>query len=125
LAGFGIFNVLTMSVLEKTKEIAILRSMGYSRGDIARIFLWQGAGIAAGGIVAGWVMGALMTLTISKVPIKLRGVIRADYLIVDWSIWHYVIAGVLATIAVLFAAYTPARRAAKLEPVAILRGTSQ
>ena len=38
LAGFGIFNVLTMSVLSKIKEIAILRSMGYRRQDIARFF---------------------------------------------------------------------------------------
>ena len=43
LAGFGIFNVLTMSVLAKIKEIAILRSMGYRRSDISWIFLWQGA----------------------------------------------------------------------------------
>jgi hypothetical protein len=39
LAGFGIFNVMTMSVLAKVKEIAILRSMGYRRGDISAIFL--------------------------------------------------------------------------------------
>ena len=42
LAGFGIFNVLTMSVLSKIKEIAILRSMGYRARDISSIFLWQG-----------------------------------------------------------------------------------
>ncbi len=53
LAGFGIFNVLTMSVLAKIKEIAILRSMGYRRIDIGAIFLWQGALIAAAGSVAG------------------------------------------------------------------------
>jgi len=47
LAGFGIFNVLTLSVLSKVKEIAILRSMGYRRKDISAIFLWQGAIIAA------------------------------------------------------------------------------
>src|SRR5260370_9046746 len=47
LAGFGIFNVLTMSVLSKVREIAILRSMGYRRIDISAIFLWQGALFAA------------------------------------------------------------------------------
>lgn len=47
LAGFGIFNILTLMVLEKVREIAILRSMGYRRGDISAIFLWQGLLIAA------------------------------------------------------------------------------
>ncbi len=42
LAGFGIFNVLTMSVLAKIKEIAILRSMGYRRIDISCDFLVAG-----------------------------------------------------------------------------------
>jgi lipoprotein-releasing system permease protein len=125
LAGFGIFNVLTMSVLEKTKEISILRSMGFSRRDIAKIFLWQGLGVAVGGILMGWLLGAALTVIISLVPIRLRGVIRADHLIVDWALWHYLAAAVLAAFAVLIAAYTPARRAARLEPVAILRGTSQ
>src|SRR5205823_7135146 len=40
LAGFGIFNVLTMSVLAKIKEIAILRSMGYRRVDSGPILFW-------------------------------------------------------------------------------------
>ena len=55
LAGFGIFNVLTMTVLSKIKEIAILRSIGYSRRDISAIFLWQGALIAALGSILGCV----------------------------------------------------------------------
>src|SRR5437764_15034307 len=61
LAGFGIFNVLTMSVLAKIKEIAILRSMGYRRIDISAIFLWQGALIAVAGSIFGCLLGALMT----------------------------------------------------------------
>ena len=62
LAGFGIFNVLTMSVLSKIKEIAILRSMGYRARDISAIFLWQGAMIALAGSLVGCLMGALFHL---------------------------------------------------------------
>src|SRR5438128_10643465 len=69
LAGFGIFNVLTMSVLSKVREIAILRSMGYRRIDISAVFLWQGALIAAAGSLMGCVLGALLTWGISHVPI--------------------------------------------------------
>ncbi len=61
LAGFGIFNVLTMSVLSKVKEIAILRSMGYRRNDISAIFLWQGAMIAVAGAFLGCLAGAVLT----------------------------------------------------------------
>ncbi len=68
LAGFGIFNVLTMSVLSKVKEIAILRSMGYRRIDISAIFLWQGALIAAVGSLLGCLLGAVMTWGVSQIP---------------------------------------------------------
>jgi len=67
LAGFGIFNVLTMSVLSKVREIAILRSMGYRRIDISAIFLWQGALIAGVGSLLGCILGALLTWGISHV----------------------------------------------------------
>src|SRR5438552_15905756 len=61
LAGFGIFNVLTMSVLAKITEIAILHSMGYRWIDISSIFLWQSALIAAAGSFLGCLLGALIT----------------------------------------------------------------
>jgi lipoprotein-releasing system permease protein len=124
LAGFGIFNVLTMSVLAKVKEIAILRSMGYRRIDISAIFLWQGAIIAAAGSVVGCLMGALMTWGVSRIPIRIRGLLYADHFLVVWDWHHYLWATVLAIIAVFIASYVPARRAAQLPPVATLRGSS-
>ena len=125
LSGFGIFNVLSLSVMQRTKEIAILRSMGYERSDIAAIFLWQGACVAVVGIVLGSGLGALLTFIISKIPVNFRGILRTDYFIVEWSVYHYVIAALLAAVAVFIASYVPARRAARLEPVDTLRGTGQ
>ena len=124
LAGFAIFNVLTMSVLSKVKEIAILRSMGYRRNDISAIFLWQGAMIAAAGAVLGCLAGALLTWSVSQIPIRVRGLIVADHFLVAWNWHHYFLATVLAVIAVFIASYVPARRAAHLPPVATLRGAS-
>ncbi len=124
LAGFGIFNVLTMSVLAKVKEIAILRSMGYRRGDISAIFLWQGAMIAAAGSLLGCTAGALLTWAVSQIPIRVRGLIVADHFLVAWDWRHYFWATVLAIIAVFIASYVPARRAAHLPPVSTLRGAS-
>jgi lipoprotein-releasing system permease protein len=124
LAGFGIFNVLTMSVLSKIKEIAILRSMGYRARDISAIFLWQGAMIAVMGSIIGCLFGALFTWGVSLIPIQVRGLIYANHFPVTWNWRHYLLATVLAIIAVFIASYVPARRAALLAPVATLRGSS-
>ncbi len=123
LAGFGIFNVLTMSVLAKIKEIAILRSMGYRRIDISSIFLWQGAMIAAAGSLLGCLLGALMTWGMSHIPIRLRGLLYTNYFVVTWDWRHYVFATLLAILAVFIASYVPARRAAQLPPVVTIRGS--
>jgi lipoprotein-releasing system permease protein len=124
LAGFGIFNVLTMTVLSKVKEIAILRSMGYRRRDISAIFLWQGGLIAAAGALIGCGVGALLSWGMSKIPIHLRGLLSTDYFVVAWDWRHYLWAILLAAISVTIASYVPARRAAQLPPVATLRGSS-
>jgi lipoprotein-releasing system permease protein len=123
LAGFGIFNVLTMSVLSKVKEIAILRSMGYRRFDISAIFLWQGALIAAAGSLLGCLLGAIMTWGVSHIPIRIRGLLYADHFLVTWDWRHYVFATLLALLAVFIASYVPARRAAELPPVVTIRGS--
>src|SRR5260370_35938177 len=89
LAGFGIFNVLTMSVLAQIKEIALLRSMGYRRIDISAIFLWERALIAVGGVLLGWLRRVIIYWGGSHIPIRIRGLPYTDYFLVtcDWR--HY------------------------------------
>ncbi len=125
ISGLGMFNTLAMIVMEKTKEIAILRSMGYTRRDISRIFLLQGAIVLVIGTVLGWAFGAGVTYGVSQLPIRIRGIFTTDSFVVAWSIWHYVAATVTAAVVVFTASLIPARRAAKLEPGDIIRGTSQ
>ncbi len=78
ISGLGMFNTLAMIVIEKTKEIAILRSMGYTRNDITRIFLWLGAIVLVIGTIGGWALGYGLTYGVSKYPIKIRGIFPAD-----------------------------------------------
>jgi lipoprotein-releasing system permease protein len=125
LSGFGIFNVLSLSVMQRTKEIAILRSMGYEKADISAIFLWQGAFVALAGILLGSALGAFMTFIISRIPVHFRGILRTDYFIVEWSPIHYLRSALVAAIAVFIASYVPARRASRLAPIETLRGTGQ
>lgn len=125
ISGLGMFNTLAMIVIEKTKEIAILRSMGYTRQDISRIFIWLGAIVLVIGTVSGWGFGYGVTCAVERLPIRIRGIFTTDHFVVAKSIWHYVAATVTATVVVMTAAIIPARRAAKLEPGDIIRGTSQ
>ncbi len=125
IAGLAMFNTLAMIVMEKTKEIAILRSMGYTRDDISRIFIWQAVIVLGIGTVMGWGLGAGVTYAVSQTPIRIRGIFATDHFIVAWSIWHYVAATLTAVVMVLTASLVPARRAARLEPGDVIRGTAQ
>lgn len=126
IASLAMFNTLAMIVLEKTKDIAILRSMGYEREDITKIFLWQAGIVLLIGTVLGSIFGALATWGISHMPIPgISGIFKTDHFIVSWSIWHYVAAVTTAIIMVMIASLVPARRAARLEPGDIVRGTAQ
>jgi lipoprotein-releasing system permease protein len=125
ISGLGMFNTLAMIVIEKTKEIAILRSMGYTRRDISSIFIWQGAMVLAAGIVLGFGLGAGVTYGVEQLPIRIRGIFSTDNFVVAWSVWHYVAAAVTAIVVVMAASIIPARRAARLEPGDVIRGNSQ
>ena len=125
IAGLAMFNTLAMIVMEKTKEIAILRSMGYTRDDISRIFIWQAAIVLAIGTILGIILGVLMTYAVSCVPLNITGIFKTSTYIVTWSVWHYVAATITAVIMVMVASLIPARRAARLEPGDVIRGTGQ
>jgi lipoprotein-releasing system permease protein len=124
ISGLGMFNTLAMIVLEKTREISILRSMGYTRRDISRIFLWQGAIVLAMGTLLGWAFGAAVTLGVEHLPIRIRGIFSSDHFVVSWDPWHYAAAAATAIVVVMIASLIPARRAARLEPGDVIRGTA-
>jgi lipoprotein-releasing system permease protein len=124
VSGLGMFSMLVMIVMEKTREIAILRSMGYTRGDISSIFLWQGAIVLVVGTIIGCCLGVLMTYGISKLPMPSAGLFTSEFFEVNWSYWHYIQAVVAATFIVMIASLIPARRAARLVPGDVIRGTA-
>ena len=124
ISGLGMFNTLVMIVMEKTREIAILRSMGYSRSDISSVFLWQGGVVLLVGIALGFALGASVTYGISNLPLRIRGIFSTDNYVVEWSVYHYIYAALTAVIIVMFASLAPARRAARLVPGDVIRGTA-
>lgn len=124
VSGLGMFNTLAMIVMEKTREIAILRSMGYTRHDISVIFLLQGVVVLIVGALLGFALGAGLTYLVSSVPLQIRGIFTADSFVVQWSALHYLYAALTAVVIVVFASLAPARRAANLIPGDVIRGTS-
>jgi lipoprotein-releasing system permease protein len=125
VAGFGIFNIVSTITHEKARDIAILKSLGFREADMRRLFLLEGLAIGAGGMMLGWAMGYALSLLLGLVRFELRGVSgELTGLPLAWSFWHYAIAGALALVAAGVAGYLPARRAARLNPVDIVRGAT-
>ena len=112
LSGLGIFNVFAILVIEKTRDIAILRSMGLTCFEVSKIFLWQGGIVLTFGVLFGSILGALGTYLISVVPLRIRGVFSTDTFVVNWDYQHYLWAASIAFFFVAVATWIPARRAA-------------
>ena len=125
IAGLAMFNTLAMIVLEKTKDIAILRSMGYTRQDISRIFLWQAAIVLAIGAASGCLLGLAGTFAVHQLPLPIDTIFKTDKFLVVYNPWHYVEAVSISIVMVMVASLIPSRRAARLEPGDIIRGTAQ
>ena len=115
----GIASVLVVSVVQRSKEIGILRAMGGSRGQILRVFLLQGAIVG----LAGSVLGSLMaTLLLGAWRMIARNPDGTPMFAIEISVQLYLLAALIATLTGLLAAVTPAIRAARLLPVEAIRG---
>jgi lipoprotein-releasing system permease protein len=122
VAGFGIFNIVSTITHEKARDIAILKSLGFREADMRRLFLVEGLAIGAMGSASGWVVGYGLALLLESVPISLPG--GGTHLPLAWDLRHYVLATAFALGAAGVAGYLPARRAARLNPVDIIRGAA-
>ncbi|MGJ4916499.1 ABC transporter permease [Bradyrhizobium sp. HKCCYLRH2060] len=117
--AFGIAAVLIVSVIQRSKEIGILRAMGTSRGQILRVFLLQGGLLGFVGSLFGAAMGAGALIYWHAVQRQADGS-ELFPLILERRL--FVITALLATVTGLLAATAPALRAAKLDPVVAIRG---
>ncbi|HYO10351.1 MAG TPA: ABC transporter permease [Tepidisphaeraceae bacterium] len=122
VAAFGVLNILVMAVLERVNDIAILKSFGLSRGDITQIYVFQGLVIGLVGSLVGLALGKLAVESLRRLPIQMEGLVKAEGLLMSESTGQYVTAFVSAMVIVMIAAVYPARRAAKYDPVEVIRG---
>jgi len=117
--AFGIAAVLIVSVIQRSKDIGILRAMGTSRGQILRVFLLQGGLLGFVGSLFGAAMGAFALIYWHSVARQSDGS-ELFPLILERQL--FVLTALLATLTGLLAATAPAVRAAKLDPVVAIRG---
>jgi lipoprotein-releasing system permease protein len=122
IGAFNIVSTLVMVVMEKKKDIAILRSMGASQQSIRRIFLLKGCIIGILGTVLGAILGLLVCLLISQYQFDLPdGVFLIKTVPVRIYPMNFIIVTIASLAVCLIASIYPARQAAKLDPVEIIR----
>ena len=117
VAGFGIYNILNMTVSQKINDIAILKAIGFKSKDVIRIFVTQAISIGIMGVVGG-VIVAIILITILK-----RVYIGGDigYFPIDYEPAKFIQGVAIGLVITFFAGYIPAKKAANIDPVEILR----
>ena len=111
VGGIGIMNIMLATILERTKEIGLMRALGARKSDIKNQFIVESATISAVGAILGIVMGVVLSFAIQSF---------ADWP-VQWSLFSIVLAvGVCLIVGVGFG-YYPAKKAAELDPILALQ----
>ncbi len=123
VAGFGIANVLITIVLQKQRDIAVLKSIGVSIRTVEMVFLTEGLILGIAGAIIGGIAGHFLTNLISALPISYgpSAVVRGDHIVTVQKPVYYLVTTLFAIIVSAVSGYGPARRAARLKPVDILR----
>lgn len=119
VAGFGIYNIMNMTVNEKIKDIAILKAMGFDGRDITQIFLVQSLIIGFLGGLAGMAFGFVVARIVDNVPFEFAGMTTLP---ITYSGDIYALAFGFGMAITFLAGYLPANKASKVDPVSIIRG---
>ena len=119
VAGFGIYNIMNMTVNEKIKEIAILKAMGFNGQDVIEIFLTQSLVIGFIGGLTGLGLGRIIVQIVDKAPFEVGPL---STLPMAYRLSDYLLAFGFGIMVTFLAGYLPARKASKVDPVDILRG---
>lgn len=124
VAAFGIFNIISTVVHEKSRDIAIMKSIGLYERDIRMIFLIEGLILGLSGSLLGWLIGFGLIEGLARVRMDVEGFVKTQGFILYRGHLSYLVAAAFAIAASGFAAWWPARKAARLRPVDIIRGAA-
>jgi len=124
VAAFGIFNIITTVIHEKERDIAILKSMGFGEGAIRNVFVLEGVVVGIVGTLIGWLLGFGLTELLASIRFRVEGFVTTEGFVLYYTFKHYLLAGAFALPSAVFAAWLPARKAAAVNPVEIIRGAA-
>jgi len=124
VASFGMYNTISTIVMEKTRDIAIMKSMGFHARDVRRIFLLEGLIVGTLGSAFGVMLGLAMMRVLEEVEIRPPGIVEVVHLPLWWGADQVALAAAFALLSCVSASYLPARRAGRVHPVDILRGAA-
>lgn len=121
VASFGIANTMIMSILERTREIGIMKAIGGSDSEIMRIFFFEASliGLTGGalGVLSGWGVTRITNFLVNKYVVK-----QSPYIEFFSIPWYLALGAVgFAVLVSLIAAVYPALRAARVDPIRALR----
>ncbi len=116
--AMGIASVLIVSVVQRSRQIGILRAMGMERATVVRVFLWQGASIGLLGAVFGTALGSVFACLFEGSATNPDG---SPTYAVNLSATLFIGCGLLAILTGMAASLLPARRAARLDPAEAIR----
>jgi len=121
VAGFGIYNIMSMTIMNKMKDIAILKAMGFSAKDVMQIFLAQSLSIGLLGSIMGLMVGFLLSLALAQVPLDGGDFFSLDKMPVRFDIRFYLAGLAFGLITPAIAGFMPSRKAGNTDPIEIIR----
>ena len=122
VAGFGIYNIMNMTIQNKLKDIAILKAEGFAANDIMQIFLFQSLTIGFFGALLGLGLGYLLSCGVYSLPFPKNEMITITHYPVTFHAKHYAFGILFGMLTTFVAGLMPSLKAGKIDPVAILRG---
>lgn len=117
VAGFGIYNILSSTIMQKINDIAILKATGFSGGDVVKIFIVEAIMMGIIGTVVGLLFGSVLIAIMSN--IYMGGPV--GYFPIGFELSLFIRSFILGMVITICAGYFPARKAAKVDPVEIFR----
>ncbi len=124
VSAFGIFNIIMMTVLEKKRDIAILKALGYEDREVIKIFVLQGITIGFLGACLGCILGFGIQEFLASVDVSVEGIVRTKGFALDRDPRYFVYGVIFALTFSVFAAFYPSYKASRLNPIDIFRSSA-
>lgn len=122
VASFNIVTTLTLMVLEKKRDIAILKAMGARDTEVAALFMAEGIFIGMIGVGGGMILGFVLCSLLKHYEfITLPDIYYDRTLPVTFNVWYYILVSLCALLIVFAACLYPSKRAARLNPLEGIR----